>query len=271
MAGRPRISIVTPSFNQGHFIEEGIHSVFQQDYPNFEHIIIDGASTDETMTLLKRYSHLVWRSESDRGQADAMNKGFQMVTGDIIGWLNADDRYLPGCFNAVELYFMDYPEIDIVYGDYRLINAAGEVKKCRRELDFDLFMLKYLHMLYIPSTTTFFRRKVIDDGNLLDLTYHYAMDYEFVLRLALKGYKFGHIPKFLADFRRHSESKSSVASMNQRIEQERALLKYEDWLRKIDSPLVRKGARSLLELIARGKRYFLKGVRGYYLSNRALL
>ena len=101
----PKITIVTPSFNQGKFIDENIQSVLTQNYPNFEHIIIDGGSIDGTVDILKKYSHLKWVSEPDRGQASALNKGFRMATGDVIGWLNSDDSYLPGTFEVVARAF----------------------------------------------------------------------------------------------------------------------------------------------------------------------
>jgi len=101
----PKITIVTPSFNQGNFIDENIQSVLTQNYPNFEHIIIDGGSIDGTVDILKKYSHLKWVSEPDRGQASALNKGFRMATGDVIGWLNSDDSYLPGTFEVVARAF----------------------------------------------------------------------------------------------------------------------------------------------------------------------
>ena len=95
----PKISIITPSFNQGVFIEDSIRSVQEQNYPNFEHIILDGCSTDGTIEILKKYDHLIWSSEPDEGQSDAMNKGFNMASGDLIGWLNTDELYMPGAFN----------------------------------------------------------------------------------------------------------------------------------------------------------------------------
>ena len=97
----PRISIVTPCLNMGAFIEDAIRSVQSQAYPNFEHIIVDACSSDNTLDVLKRYPHLRWVSEKDRGQSDGLNKGFRMATGNIVGWLNADEYYLPGAFHAV--------------------------------------------------------------------------------------------------------------------------------------------------------------------------
>ncbi|WP_456426211.1 glycosyltransferase family 2 protein [Rhodocaloribacter sp.] len=261
----PKISIVTPSFNQGRFIEQAILSVAQQDYPSFEHIIIDNCSTDETLSILEKYPHVVWVSEPDQGQSDALNKGFKRATGDYVGWLNADDYYLPGCFRQVADFMEKHEAVDVAYGNFRAIDAAGNVLEKRRELPFDLFMLKYLHVLYIPTTATFFRRKVFDEGNFIDIAYRYSMDYEFFLRLALAGYRFGHLDAFLADFRWHEDSKSTTAAKMQDKERHVALYLYDPFLRGMSSAL-RPGVHRVLEWTARAKRYFLKGIRGYYFS-----
>lgn len=263
-----RISIVTPSLNQGKFIKEAISSVLDQDYPNVEHIIVDGGSEDETLNILREYSskteRIKWISEPDKGQSDAINKGFRMATGDIIGWLNADDRYLPGCFQTVVQTFADNPDVDIVYGDYRFIDESGNVFKVRKEIDFDPFILKYLHVLYIPSTATFFRRKIIDEGNFLRLDLQYAMDYEYFLRLAFKGYKFYHIPRYLADFRWHPASKSSRAAKLQRAEQEKVLSELDPLMNRLKGTPLRMPVRLLLLFMARTKRTWLKLLKGSY-------
>src|SRR5882762_2861563 len=113
-----RISIITPSFNQGKFIEDAIQSVLIQNYPDIEHIVIDNCSTDNTMEVLKKYPHLKWISAKDRGQSDALNKGFDLATGEIIGWLNCDDFYLPGAFQTVH-GILKQPEWDGVYSDLK--------------------------------------------------------------------------------------------------------------------------------------------------------
>lgn len=263
-----KISIVTPSLNQGLFVEEAILSVVNQGYEDYEHIIVDGGSQDNTLDILKKYSFtnkkIQWISEPDRGQSDALNKGFRMATGNIIGWLNADDRYLPGCFDVLIDFFHNNPEVDVVYGDYRFIDEKGEVIRCRKEIDFDISILKYLHVLYIPSTATFFRRRIVDEGNFLREDFHYAMDYEFFLRLALKGYKFMHIPKYFSDFRWHRESKSTKAAYLQKLEHEKALMELDPFLHSIRFIPVRQMLRKILLFVARANRTGRKILKGAY-------
>ncbi len=260
-----KISVVTPSFNQGAFIEEAIQSVADQGDADVEHIIVDNCSTDQTPEVLARYPHLKVICEPDKGQSDALNKGFRAASGDIVGWLNADDRYLPGCFEAVIKAFNDNSGYDLVYGDYRFVDVAGRVLCLRRELPFDLFMLKYLHVLYIPSTTTFFKRKVFEAGNFLDAGYHYAMDYEFFVRLAQAGYKFVHVPKILADYRWHAGAKSSRATAKQKEEMEKALLVHDKMLSALPGT-ARILVRTSLMAAARVTRSTLKLFRGAYFS-----
>ena len=258
-----KISVVTASYNQGSFIEEAIESVHTQNSGAFEHIIQDNCSTDSTQEILKKHSHLRVITGPDKGQSDALNKGFKAVSGDIIGWLNADDKYLPGCFRAVVDFFENNPQCDIVYGDYRVIDKDGKVLKLRKEIPFDLFMLKYLHVLCIPSTASFFRKKIFDDGNFLDTRYQFAMDYEFFLRLALKGYQFRHIPVFLADFRTHGESKSFRHEILQRQEREQALLEQDKFWQSFQSPC-KPFIRGGLLIAARLKRSLLKLIGGKF-------
>ena len=260
-----KISIVTPSYNQGQFIEQAIQSVQNQNYPNFEHIIIDNQSQDKTKEVIKKYPNLIFISEPDKGQSDALNKGFKRATGDIIGWLNADDKYLPECFKVVVNYFQEKPELDMLYGNYNWINEDNKLIKKRKELDFDLFMLKYLHTLYIPSTASFLRRKIFLDHHFLDISLNYAMDYDFFLRLALHGYKIKHINYFLADYRWHQDSKSTQGVIKAAKERENSLLKHDHYLQAL--PLFQRVvARKILMYLARSKRYFLKTIKGYYFS-----
>src|SRR5262249_50324954 len=136
----PSISIVTPSLNQGRFIAATIESVASQSYKPFEHLVVDGGSTDGTLQVLRRYAslaHLRWVSEPDYGQSDAINKGVGMVRGDVVGWLNADDLYYPGALAAIADAFARYPDADVVYGSGARIDEAGRVVKEVAAVPFD--------------------------------------------------------------------------------------------------------------------------------------
>ena len=122
MNNQTLVSIVTPSYNTGKYIRDTIESVLSQGYPNFEHIIYDGGSTDETIDILKEYPHLIWFSESDRGQSHAINKGLDKAKGDIIGWLNSDDYFLPGTFSKIMEVFINNPELDAIFGDINIVD-----------------------------------------------------------------------------------------------------------------------------------------------------
>jgi glycosyltransferase involved in cell wall biosynthesis len=266
----PKISIVTPSFNQGAFIKEALLSVKEQNYPSVEHLVVDGASTDQTVEILHRYAgtpgweHLRWISEPDQGQSDALNKGFRMATGNIIGWLNSDDRYRRGCFATVTQGFAQHPRADVLYGDYTWMDEKGRIKRIRREIEFSRFILSYHHVLYIATVSTFFRRRLFEDGNFLDINFHYAMDYEFFLRLAEKGYHFQHLPSVLADFRWHAQGKSTAHPERAFAEQDVLAVMYSPLLRGMQSTLNQKLTLAVLRCAAAGLRYSEKLLRGYY-------
>lgn len=266
----PLISIVTPSFNQARFIDETLTSVQSQGYSNYEHIIIDGMSVDGTLEILhNRFSNndetnVFWLSEPDTGQSEALNKGFRLAKGEIIGWLNSDDRYQPDCFEHVVRAFRDNPEIDILYGDYCLIDESGEILKVRREIEFNAFILRYHRVLYIPTTATFFRRRIIDENNWLDEKLHYAMDLEFFIRLSERGYRFMHLSRVLADFRLQPSSKTCASPDKQRAEHRQIIIMTSPLLYNLQSSHLKTITLSFLRLLAGVKRYSQKLRRGYY-------
>jgi glycosyltransferase involved in cell wall biosynthesis len=270
MADQHKISIVTPSYNQGQFLAECLESVQSQGGTAVEHIVIDGQSSDGTVDLLRRYSdkpeygHLAWVSEPDGGQSDALNKGFRRATGDIVGWLNSDDRYRPGCFKSVIHSFNANPAVDILYGDYTWIDESGRLLQVRREMEFSQFVLSFHRILYIPTTATFFRRRVFDEGNFIDVQYRYAMDYEYFLRLSQRGYRFKHIPGLLADFRWHPDSKSGAHPERQIAEGTAIAKEYSQLLRAIKRERPKQLMLSALRCAAAVRRYSEKLVRGYY-------
>jgi len=270
MHNSPLISIVTPSFNQAEFILDAINSLRIQEYPNYEHLIIDGKSTDNTIDVLRALpsgptpSKVVWISEADNGQSQALNKGFRLAKGEIIGWLNSDDRYLPECFAHVVRAFEDNPDVDIFYGDYRLVDQLGRVTQIRREIEFSKFILLYHHVLYIPTTTTFFRRRVFEDENWLEEGLQYAMDLEFFIRLATKGYRFKHIPQVIADFRLQPNSKTCAFPDRQRSEHREVVYRETPIIRQIESSRLQAVTLLLLRAIAKLIRSSEKMFRGYY-------
>jgi glycosyltransferase involved in cell wall biosynthesis len=266
----PLISVVTPSFNQASFLGEALASVQLQSYKHCEHLVIDGKSTDGTVALLRNVTDgaesasVRWISETDSGQSDALNKGFRLAKGEIIGWLNSDDRYRPGCFEQIVRAFAENPEVDILYGDYVVIDEAGRPLRVRREIEFSAFILLYHRVLYIPTTATFFRRRIFEENNWLEEKLHYAMDLEFFIRLAARGYRFKHLPKIIADFRVHSRSKSCSDPDKHRMEHQQIVFAAAPLLRRIKPPLLKSPVLSLLRSIACLERYSEKLFKGYY-------
>jgi glycosyltransferase involved in cell wall biosynthesis len=273
----PTISIVTPSFNQGVFIQEAVDSVRKQSYPDCEHIVIDGGSTDGTVASLEKLSHtsgtttLRWSSEPDRGQAHALNKGFTRATGDIIGWLNSDDRYRPDTFHKIARIFDRHPEVDLVYGDYTWMDAHGCVRRVRREIAFSRFILLYHRVLYIPTAATFFRRRIIDDGNLLDDRLHYALDFDFFVRLSARGYRFLHIRELLADFRLHKASKTCSMPERQLHELNDIMRRHSPVTNYVEGEFLQQMIFGTLCLMAGALRYSQKLLTGCYLPTPILI
>lgn len=270
-----RISIVTPSYNQDAFLLEALESVRSQAHCDVEHLVFDGGSTDGSVKILESFaghsawSHLHWQSGPDEGQSDALNRGFVAATGGIVGWLNSDDRYRKGCFEHVLRAFDENPDVDIFYGDYTIIDAGGKVVKVRREIEFNRFILTYHHVLTVPTPSTFFRRRIFDEGNLLRHDLHYAMDYEFFVRLAAKGYRIQHLPRLLADFRLHPESKTSTGAHLQSKEKLEAMYAHSPLGKRLHNPALRRPAFFLFQTVAALLRWSEKLVRGAY-SNHGL-
>jgi glycosyltransferase involved in cell wall biosynthesis len=258
--------------NQGRFLGEALESVRLQSYPCAEHLVLDGGSTDSTVALLKNldgvadWEHVRWRSERDGGQSAALNLGFAEARGDIIGWLNSDDRYRPGCFERVVRAFDEDPGLDVAYGDFAVMNEEGAIQKVRREIEFNRFILLYHRVLYIPTPSTFMRRRIFDEGNWLKPELHYAMDYEFFVRLANAGYRMRHIPQVLADFRLHPASKTCRMEHGQAEEKRRAMWSASPVCAKVQSPHLRRAAFAGLGLAAGVMRWSEKLLRGYYFA-----
>ncbi|MDQ6911325.1 MAG: glycosyltransferase [Verrucomicrobiota bacterium] len=258
----PRITVVTPSYNQGHFLGQTIESILSQKYPNLEYIIIDGGSNDDSVAIIKRYeSELTfWVSEPDAGQTDAINKGLRRATGEIVTWLNSDDLHFPETLAKIAGAFGDSP-VDVVYGDYALITHGGREFLRRYEIPFDLNIMLY-GVNFIGQPSAFFSRSLLDRFGYLDPSYHYAMDHEFWIRLARGGASFRHIKHCLSKYRYHAGSKTVDAREKFAAEMQRTREKYG----KGGSPLVQKARsywarikRQLIKLVYRGRIDLLGG------------
>ncbi|MFQ5823490.1 MAG: glycosyltransferase family 2 protein [bacterium] len=206
----PLVSIITPSYNQARFIEAAIQSVLAQDYSNIEYIIVDGGSTDGTQEILKRYdSQLRWLSEPDQGQADAINKGFQLAQGEILAWLNSDDLYESHAVSQVVAAFQQAPEVHLIYGNGYLIDTSGRKKKEFAPVQpFNLWKLIYWWD-FILQPTAFFRRAVLDKIGFLDTSLKYCLDWDYWIRIGSQ-FKVKYIPKYLAYSREHRHTKTRV-------------------------------------------------------------
>ncbi|QNF28467.1 glycosyltransferase family 2 protein [Metabacillus elymi] len=206
----PLVSIITPSYNQGKFIRETIESVLKQDYMKLEHIVIDGGSSDETLQILKEYSNLDSRfrfvSEPDNGQSHAINKGIKLAKGEVIGWLNSDDTYLPGAVNHVVNGFLQNPNWSMVYGSANITNVNNEILSkfvARRVRLNDLFT-----SCPICQPAVFLRKKTLNELGGIDESLDFCMDYDLWIRIAIRGYEMGNLNVFLANSRYYPESKS---------------------------------------------------------------
>jgi glycosyltransferase involved in cell wall biosynthesis len=213
----PRISIVTPSYNQGDFIRRTADSILNQGYPDLEYIVMDGGSSDGTVEILKEYgSRITWFSEKDRGQAHAINKGLQMATGDVVAYVNSDDELEPGALWHVGRRFAARPEIMWATGKCRIIDRDGtETRKLiTRYKNAWLAFNNYSVLLilnYISQPATFWRRQALDTVGYFDESLHYTLDYDYWLRLS-QQYRLHVIHHYLARFRVHPSSKGGTAA-----------------------------------------------------------
>jgi GT2 family glycosyltransferase len=201
---------VTPSYNQGKYLEQTIRSVLEQEYARIEYLVVDGGSTDSSVEIIKKYERSTssiswWVSEKDSGQGEAINKGFARASGEIMGWLNSDDYYLPGTLSAVVNIFKENPDVLLVYGDMLAIDEHGQAINVLKYKQLSLQDLLCFQIIGQPSV--FFRRAVLDKTGGLDPTFHFLLDHHLWIRIAHQG-KILHVPQTWAAARYHAEAKN---------------------------------------------------------------
>ncbi len=252
-----RVTIVTPSFNQAPYLEATIQSVLIQDYPEIEYFIMDGGSTDGSLEIIKKYADKLagWVSEPDKGQTDAINKGFTRATGDVLAWLNSDDTYEPGAVTqAVEL-LAQHPQISMIYGDCNYIDEAGRVigRFPAAKTDYRRLREGYVH---IPQQASFFRADLVRRVGQLDPTFYFAMDYDLWVRLAKIAPPL-YVPHLWANFRLHRDAKTITADDRCWPEMLRvhyreggsffSVIVAKNYVRKVVSPLITWRRRKMFE------------------------
>lgn len=258
MSDLPRLSIVTPSFNQARYLEETIRSVLEQDYPFIEYIVVDGGSIDGSLEIIKRHEKELagWISEKDRGQTEAINKGFARASGDILAWINSDDTYQLGAFRAAVTELLKHPEAGMVYGDCQYIDENSRPIGRFPAAQTDLARLRrgYVH---IPQQAAFFRADLWRQIGPLDPSFYFAMDYDLWVRLAGKA-SLLYVPQVWANFRLHSDAKTIMA--DDRCWPEMLRVHYRDggkhfapivlkyWLRKIAAPYINWRRRRMFQV-----------------------
>ena len=252
----PRISLVTCSYQQARYLGATIASVLEQQYPNLEYTIIDGQSTDGSVDVIRRYESQLsdWVSEPDRGQTDALIKGFDRTDGEIMGWLCSDDLLLPGSLQAVGEFFAHNPSAMAVYGDALWIDGEGRYLRPKREIPFSRFVFLYDHN-YIPQPSMFWRRSLYRAVGGLDRSFNLAMDGDLWDRFA-QHTSIAHLPRYLSCMRFYPEQKTR--SLRPRAMRENAILRTrhaDAWVERL-YPVLHPCAKAL--------RAALKAWRGGY-------
>jgi glycosyltransferase involved in cell wall biosynthesis len=252
------VSIITPSFNQAPFLEKTIQSVLAQTHTEIEYIIIDGGSTDGSVDIIQRYADAGklawWVSEPDKGQTEAINKGFARAKGEVLAWLNSDDTLEPQAVAEAVDYLVEHPEVGMVYGDTNFIDAKGNVigKFPARQTDYHLLRQGYVH---VPQQASFFRADLWRQVGPLDPSFYFAMDYDLWVRLARLA-PLVYLPRLWANFRLHGDAKTIAADDRCWPEMLRvhrrdgggwfSVIVAKYWLRKLAAPIINWKRRRMM-------------------------
>ncbi len=268
-----KFSIVTANYNYGRFLKKALESVFSQTEavgaPTIAHIVIDGGSTDDSVAILKAWETFVggsaaakasrysfsFISEPDKGQTDAINKGLRRATGDIVAWLNADEWYLPGKLARVADAFARLPKVDFLYGEPLYVDGDGKPLRIKRDHPFSRFVLLY-YGCYIASCCSFWRRRILEDGQYLDASYKVVMDGEYWARLCRAGYRFRFLPATIAAFTWH-DGNVSLEFDARRREEERGIIAQYGQIPSAAVSVVKSIAHRLRQLLVLWRELFL--------------
>lgn len=230
MTGWPKITIVTPTLNQGRFLEAAIRSILLQQYPNLEYIILDGGSTDVSIDIIRHYEANLahWDSTPDNGPAGAINRGFSRASGEILAWLNSDDIYQPGALHAAAVAFRGNPHADLVYGEGWYINESGvRIEPCR-------FIRRQFNRRYIVNKdpilqpAAFWRRSLWERTGVLDESLHWVFDWEWFIRAHKHG-SFHYLPQNLAHYRIQPAALTRTGGLARQLEHGRVTRRYGAW------------------------------------------
>lgn len=222
-----KISVVTPTFNCAGTVRETIESVFSQDYPHVEHIVMDGGSTDGTLEILKSYPHLIWTSEKDEGHYHAMDKGTRAASGEIVAILNADDCYRPGVLKKVAAAFQKHPDWEGLFGDIVFVDGGGEEIFRREEAFFDRQVIRFgfcivNHQAFFLKKSTYLRL-----GGYRYKEFKNCCDYEYFMRLVRARSRIGHIPVYIVNYRYHDQGQSADIRIRANMLKESAAIQKE--------------------------------------------
>jgi glycosyltransferase involved in cell wall biosynthesis len=255
MPSQPLVSLITPSLNQGEYLEETIRSVLEQDYPRLEYFVIDGGSTDNSLEIIEKYKSRLdyWVSEADQGQSHAINKGLKRAAGDFLGWINSDDVLLPGAIRRGVEALQAYPDVDVVYGRLERIDEQGRPVPTPI-LPKDKVVFDRQNMLVectVNQAGALWRRTIMEKAGLLNEELRYAMDYEYWIRLAIAGGRFLRLDEPVARFRLSKASKT-VGQAQQMAEEGMQIIRrfagqpgLEAQLRLSDGELMRQSRHGL--------------------------